>query len=136
VLYTPVNMLILLCQAALSPITPLEGEVEMFSRGKPQPVFSIDTQFANRRSQLSIVPELDTPATFLEAPGHHHSEKARPISEITEIFDENDEDLSEFEEDSEGLSFDSVSDSGWSTICAQNTDNQSERGEAKPDHHF
>jgi hypothetical protein len=86
----------------------------MFSRGKPQPIFSIDTEIANRRSQLSIVPELDTPATFLEVPGYKEFDKARPISEITEIFDEYDEDydeddLSEFEEDSEGLSFDSVS---------------------------
>jgi hypothetical protein len=111
--HIPIAGLICAPQAALSPLTPLEGDVEMFSRGKTQPMFSIDTQLANRRSQLSIVPELDTPATFLEVPGYHQLERTRPISEITEIFDEYDEDeddLSEFEEDSEGLSFDSVSD--------------------------
>jgi hypothetical protein len=110
--HIPTAGLILPPQAALPPLTPLEGDVEMYSRGKTQPVFSIDTTLANRRSQLSIVPELDTPATFLEVPSYNQLEKTRPISEITEIFDEYDEDeddLSEFEEDSEGLSFDSVS---------------------------
>lgn len=80
----------------------------MFSRGKPQPVFAIDTQMANRMSQLSIVPELDTPATFLETGGERRCEKGRPVSEVTEILDEESDDLSEFEEDSEGLSFESV----------------------------
>jgi hypothetical protein len=95
-------------QATLSPLTPLEGDVEMYSRGKPQPIFSIDTQIANRMSQLSIVPELDTPATFLEVGGERQFEIGRPVSEVTEILDEESDDLSEFEEDSEGLSFESV----------------------------
>jgi len=89
-------------------------------------VFSIDTKLADRRSQLSIVPEVETPktSTFLDVPGYRrHSEKARPISEITEICDDDIDDdsdhssieedglseISEFEEDSEGLSFESVS---------------------------
>ena len=89
----------------------------MFSRGKIQPLFSIDTALANRRSQLSVVPEVDTPATFLEISGR--SGKPRPVSDVTEIFEEDDydyddeeddqDDLSEFEEDSESLSFESVS---------------------------
>ncbi|KAF2429824.1 hypothetical protein EJ08DRAFT_634589 [Tothia fuscella] len=100
--------------ASLPPLSPLEGTVEMFSRGKPQPIFTIDTQLANRISQLSIVPELDTPSTLLELPEEQRFEKARPISEVTEIYGEDDdgddENLSEFEEDSEGNSYDSEYD--------------------------
>lgn len=89
----------------MTPITPLEGDVEMFTRGKIQPLFSIDTALANRQSMLSVVPEVETPATFLDVPQRDIiSDKPRPMSEITEIFDEleNIEDeLSEFEEDSD-----------------------------------
>jgi hypothetical protein len=89
----------------MTPITPLEGDVEMFTRGKIESLFSIDTALANRTSMLSIVPEVDTPATFLEV--HQRSviaDTARPLSEITEIFDEIEDiedELSEFEEDSD-----------------------------------
>lgn len=71
----------------------------MFSRGKTTPLFSIDTQLANRQSLLSVVPEVETP-TLLALP---ESRKHRPISEVTEIWDEDDQsdgdDYSEFEED-------------------------------------
>lgn len=84
----------------------------MFSRGKTQGLFPIDTQLSNRSSLLSIVPELESPSTFLEVPGLHLLDKKRPVSEVTEIFDEDGEhsdgDLSEFEEDSEGWNFESV----------------------------
>jgi hypothetical protein len=76
----------------------------MFSRGKPAALFSIDTQLANRQSLLSVVPEVDTPTTYL---GFPERRKQRPISEVTEIYEEEEyigmDDLSEFEEDSEGL---------------------------------
>jgi len=84
----------------LTPITPLEGEVEMFSRGKLQPLFPIDTTMGNRQSMLSVVPEVESPATLLDI----ELQKQRPMSEITEIFDELElleDDLSEFEEDSD-----------------------------------
>ncbi|KIW01406.1 uncharacterized protein PV09_07170 [Verruconis gallopava] len=91
--------------APLTPITPLDGEVEMFTRGKMQPLFSIDSAFSHRQSMLSVVHEVDTPSTLLEVPAKENgSAKARPLSEFTEIFDELDEiedELSEFEEDSE-----------------------------------
>ncbi|TID27339.1 hypothetical protein E2P81_ATG00099 [Venturia nashicola] len=84
----------------LTPISPLEGEVDMFSRGKTTPLFSIDTQLANRQSLLSVVPEVETPTTLLAPP---ELRKHRPISEVTEIWDEEDpsdgDDYSEFEED-------------------------------------
>jgi ABC-type enterochelin transport system substrate-binding protein len=62
---------------------------------------------------LSVVPEVDTPATFLDPPKDEFiTDKRRPMSEITEIFDELEDiedELSEFEEDSEeALSFQSV----------------------------
>jgi hypothetical protein len=71
----------------------------MFSRGQTKPLFSIDIQLANRQSLLSVVPEVETP-TLLALP---ESRKHRPISEVTEIYDEEDhsdgDDYSEFEED-------------------------------------
>jgi hypothetical protein len=68
-------------QQAMTPITPLEPGAEMFMRGRTQSLF-----FAAR------------------------SDKPRPISEATEIFDTDfDDDSSEFEEDSPKYSFQSVS---------------------------
>jgi hypothetical protein len=97
----------------MTPITPLEGEVEMFTRGKMQSLFSIDTSISNRQSMLSVVPEVDSPAHLAET--RHNDivlERARPMSEITEILDELDfieDDMSEFEEDSdEAFEFQSV----------------------------
>lgn len=97
----------------LTPITPLEGDVEMFTRGRIPSLFSIDTSIANRQSMLSVVPEVETPAVFLEVQHRQNVEdKPRPMSEITEIFDEleiMEDDLSEFEEDSdEAFEFQSV----------------------------
>ena len=96
----------------MTPITPLEGEVEMFARGRIQPLFPIDTNVGNRQSMLSIVPEVESPATLVDAQPGHGLQKHRPMSEITDIFDELDmleDDLSEFEEDSdEGFEFHSV----------------------------
>lgn len=98
----------------MTPITPLEGDVEMFTRSKMEPLFSLDTALAHRNSMLSVVPEVDSPATLLEVPRESYSmDKMRPMSEITEIFDELDDiedELSEFEEDSaeEVFSFQSV----------------------------
>ncbi|KAF2405582.1 hypothetical protein EJ06DRAFT_30894 [Trichodelitschia bisporula] len=101
-----------------SPITPLEGDVEMFQRGKMQPLFAIDTGLANRRIHaLSIVPEVPTPRTnTLEVPVVR-SAHARPLSEVTQIFEDEEDsspddqayeadeydDQSLFEEDSESL---------------------------------
>jgi hypothetical protein len=101
----------------MTPITPLEGEVEMFTRGKMQPLFSLDTTLSNRQSMLSVVPEVESPAHYLEI-SHRDliSDKPRPMSEITEILDELDlieDDMSEFEEDSdEAFEFQSV----WWTV--------------------
>jgi hypothetical protein len=83
----------------------------MFSRGKTTPLFSIDTQLANRQSFLSVVPEVESPRTLLAVPEFR---KHRPISEVTEIYDEEDhsdeDDYSEFEEDSgDQSSWESVS---------------------------
>lgn len=84
----------------------------MYTRRKTQSLFPIDTLLSNRTSLLSIVPELESPSTLLAVPGFE--DKKRPVSEITEILDENssshedEDDLSEFEEDSEGWSFESV----------------------------
>jgi hypothetical protein len=82
----------------------------MFSRGKTTPLFSVDTQAANRQSYLSVVPEVESP-TLLALP---ESRKHRPISEVTEIWDEedhsDDDNYSEFEEDSgDQSSWESVS---------------------------
>jgi hypothetical protein len=93
----------------MTPITPLEPGVEMFQRGRPQSLFPIDPELANR---LSIVPEVTTPSKFLAPPATANPvAKERPRSEITEIYDyESDEDESEFEEDSdEGFEFELVS---------------------------
>lgn len=73
-------------------------------------MFSIDTQAANRQSYLSVVPEVESPA-LLALP---ESRKHRPISEVTEIWDEedhsDDDNYSEFEEDSgDQSSWESVS---------------------------
>lgn len=93
----------------MDPVTPLDGDVEMFTRGKMQSLFTIDTSLANRVSLLSIVQEVDTPTNPDKEMKHP---MARPVSEITEILDE--DDMSDFEEYSdEALSFVSVSASGY-----------------------
>lgn len=69
-------------QEAQTPITPLPPGVEMFQRGKTQPFFAV------------------------------RSDKPRPVSEATEIFDTDfEDDSSEFEEDAQSpkFSFESVS---------------------------
>jgi hypothetical protein len=65
---------------AATPITPLEPGGEMFMRSKTQ----------------SLLPPM-------------RSDKPRPVSEATEIFDTDLDDDSEFEEDSPKYSFESVS---------------------------
>ena len=84
----------------------------MFQRSKTQPFFPpIQTELANEyaRKHLSVVPEVDTPATatFLSAP---RTEKPRPMSEVTEIFEtDEDDETSDFEEDYDDfISFQSV----------------------------
>jgi hypothetical protein len=96
-------------QESMTPITPLEPGVEMFQRGRPQSLFPIDPELANR---LSIVPEVPTPSKFLALPASQNPRgRERPLSEVTEIYDyDSEEDESEFEEDSdEGLDFELVS---------------------------
>lgn len=101
----------------MTPITPLEGEVEMFARGRIQPLFPIDTAIGSRQSMLSVVPEVESPATLLDTQSTH---KRRPMSEITEIFDELDlyeDDLSEFEEDSDEAFSDEAFDFQSVGVC-------------------
>jgi hypothetical protein len=97
---------------AMTPITPLEGDVEMFLRSGMQPLFPIDTALTNRQSLLSVVPEVESPATILDARRASILDKTRPMSEITEIYDELgdvEDDASDFEEDSdEAFDFDFV----------------------------
>ena len=97
-------------QKDLTPITPLEPGVEMFERGRTPSLFPIQTDLANRK-HLSIVPEVDTPASVLGFPRHIvRIGKPRPVSEVTEIFEtDEDDDLSQFEEDFEDVPFASVS---------------------------
>src|SRR5947207_3370123 len=94
----------------LTPITPLEPGVEMFERGRASSLFPIQTELANRK-HLSVVPEVDTPASVLGHPTHiTRTGKPRPISEVTEIFErDEDDDLSQFEEDFEDIPFTWVS---------------------------
>ena len=83
----------------------------MFQRPKTHFFPAIQTDLANdwQRKHLSAVPEVDTPATgrtFLTMP---RPEKQRPVSEVTEIIETDDDDESEFEEDTEAIiSFQSV----------------------------
>jgi len=93
----------------LSPITPLEPGVEMFERGRATSLFPIQTELANRK-HLSVVPEVDTPASILATPRHvARAGKPRPVSDVTEIFETDEDDLSQFEEDLEDVPFTSVS---------------------------
>lgn len=96
----------------MTPITPLEGDVEMFLRSGMQPLFPIDTALINRQSLLSVVPEVESPATILDARRAPVTDNTRPMSEITEIYDELgdiEDDVSDFEEDSdETFDFDFV----------------------------
>jgi hypothetical protein len=97
----------------LTPITPLEPGVEMFERGRASSLFPIQTELANRK-HLSVVPEVDTPASVLGHPIHNtRMVKPRPVSEVTEIFEtDEDDELSQFEEDFEDIPFTSVSTMG------------------------
>jgi hypothetical protein len=81
----------------------------MFERGRASSLFPIQTDLANRK-YLSIVPEVDTPASVLITPRHiPQTGKVRPISEVTEIYETDDDDVSQFEEDLEDVPFASVS---------------------------
>jgi hypothetical protein len=94
---------------SLTPITPLEPGVEMFERGRASSLFPIQTDLANRK-HLSVVPEVDTPATFPPTPKHvARSDKPRPVSEVTEILETDEDDLSQFEEDLDDVPFQYVS---------------------------
>jgi len=84
-------------QNPITPISPLEPGVEMFSKGRPKSIIPIDYKLA---MGLSVVPELPTPQTGLLAPSDlYNPTKARPISQITEIYSLGSD--SEFEEDSD-----------------------------------
>jgi hypothetical protein len=99
----------------LTPITPLEPGVEMFERGRASKLFPIQTELANRK-HLSVVPEVDTPASIIDGPKHiARTHRPRPVSEVTEIFETDDDDVSEFEEDLDDIPFTSVSDR-WTRI--------------------
>lgn len=79
----------------------------MFTRSKMQPVFPLETTMSNRQSMLSVVPELESPATNQDVSQRQYIPgRYRPIStsEITEILDELElleDDSSDFEEDSD-----------------------------------
>lgn len=93
----------------LTPTTPLEPGVEMFERGRASTLFPIQTELANRK-HLSVVPEVDTPASITATARHiARSDKPRPVSEVTEIFETDEDDLSQFEEDLYDVPFPSVS---------------------------
>jgi len=82
----------------------------MFERGRATSLFPIQTELANRK-HLSVVPEVDTPSSILPTPRHFaRARKPRPVSDVTEIFEtDEDDDLSQFEEDLEDVPFASVS---------------------------
>lgn len=81
----------------------------MFERGRASTLFPIQTELANRK-HLSVVPEVDTPASVLITPRHiAGTGRPRPVSEVTEIFETDEDDVSEFEEDLEDVPFASVS---------------------------
>jgi len=71
----------------------------MFERGRASSLFPIKTDLANRK-HLSVVPEVDTPASVLSTPKQvPRSDRPRPVSEVTEILETDEDELSEFEED-------------------------------------
>jgi hypothetical protein len=70
----------------------------MFTRGRPLSIVPIDAALAQR---LSIVPEVDTPsskASFLEVP-RIIVNKTRPLSEVTEIYSDEDDNATEYYND-------------------------------------
>jgi hypothetical protein len=71
----------------------------MFTMGRPRSIVPIDFKLANG---LSVVPELPTPhAPAQQTTGLYNTERARPISQVTEIdIDEYGSDI-ELSEDSE-----------------------------------
>ena len=88
----------------------------MFERGRASSLFPIQTELANRK-HLSVVPEVDTPASILNTPKHvARNGKPRPISEVTEIYETDEDDISQFEEDLEDVPFASVSDQKGSDL--------------------
>jgi len=71
----------------------------MFERGRASALFPIKTDLANRK-HLSVVPEVDTPASVLSTPKQvPRSDRPRPVSEVTEILETDEDDFSQFEED-------------------------------------
>jgi hypothetical protein len=87
-------------QEPRTPTTPLESGVEMFTKGRPKSLFPIDFNLANG---LAVIPELPSPHSLPEThlqpsiattltTGLYNTNKARPLSHITEI-----DALSEFE---------------------------------------
>lgn len=84
-------------QEQLTPITPLESAVEMFTRGRPSSIVPTDAALARR---LSIVPEIASPSStssLLDLP-RSTLIKRRPLSEVTEIHSDQD-DESEIDEE-------------------------------------
>lgn len=81
----------------------------MFERGRASTLFPIQTDLANRK-HLSVVPEVDTPASILSTPKHPpRSDKPRPVSEVTEILETDEDETSQFEEDLDDVPYPSVS---------------------------
>jgi hypothetical protein len=70
----------------------------MFTRGRPMSIVPIDAALAQR---LSIVPEVVTPsstASFLEVP-RTSLNKQRPLSEVTEIYSEEDDGATQYDDE-------------------------------------